>query len=214
MLSPIRPLVLGKRTRRSTLPPCSFALRAAIENSQSGRSGRPPNSKIYLRGNILSEKPEGLPERMLSQETRPNEPKGFSVLPWTLLDTAQIPGGEDKLRLMRRGSEFSIMLDDIELMNSRVGGSEEALATLSCGRISVRRQTRILIGGLGMGFTLRAARHSRREGATRRRRTRSASRSMGARPLGGSLRRQLDGSARQHRGNGCRSPDSLSSLDL
>ena len=81
----------------------------------------------------------------------------FSVLPWTLLDTAQIPGGENKLRLMRRGSEFSIMLDNIELMNSRVGGSEEALATLSCGRISSREDTRILIGGLGMGFTLRAA---------------------------------------------------------
>ena len=47
------------------------------------------------------------------------------MLPWILLDTAQIPGGEDKLRLMRRGAEFSIMLNDIELMNSRVGGSEE-----------------------------------------------------------------------------------------
>lgn len=79
------------------------------------------------------------------------------MLPWTLLDTAQIPGGEDKLRLMSRGSEFSIMLDDIELMNSRVGGSEEALATLSCGRLDAGRETRILIGGLGMGFTLRAA---------------------------------------------------------
>ena len=79
------------------------------------------------------------------------------MLPWILLDTAQIPGGEDKLRLMRRGSEFSIMLNDIELMNSRVGGSEEALATLSCERINARSETRILIGGLGMGFTLRAA---------------------------------------------------------
>jgi spermidine synthase len=79
------------------------------------------------------------------------------VLAWILLDTAQIPGGEDKLRLMRRGSEFSIMLNDIELMNSRVGGSEEALATLSCARISARKEPRILIGGLGMGFTLRAA---------------------------------------------------------
>jgi len=79
------------------------------------------------------------------------------VLPWTLLDTAQIPGGADKLRLMCRGSEFSIMLDDIELMNSRVGGSEAALARLSCGRISARGGARILIGGLGMGFTLRAA---------------------------------------------------------
>jgi spermidine synthase len=58
---------------------------------------------------------------------------------------------------MRRGTEFSIMLDDIELMNSRVGGSEAALATLSCGRIASRSETRVLIGGLGMGFTLRAA---------------------------------------------------------
>ena len=71
------------------------------------------------------------------------------MLPWILLDTAQIPGGEDKLRLMRRGAEFSIMLNDIELMNSRVGGSEEALATLSCERVSARGETRILIGGLG-----------------------------------------------------------------
>jgi spermidine synthase len=92
-----------------------------------------------------------------SRQAPPNEPKGFSVLPWTLLDTAQIPGGADKLRLMRRGAEFSIMLDDIELMNSRVGGSEEALAKLSCGRISAHGAPRILIGGLGMGFTLRAA---------------------------------------------------------
>jgi spermidine synthase len=85
------------------------------------------------------------------------EPKGFSVLPWTLLDVAQIAGGADTLRLMQRGSEFSIMLDDIELMNSRMGGSEAALATLSCERIAVRPNARILIGGLGMGFTLRAA---------------------------------------------------------
>jgi len=83
--------------------------------------------------------------------------EGLPVLPWIFLDTAQIPGGADKLRLLRRGSEFSIMLNDIELMNSRVGGSEEALATLSCERISVRSEARILIGGLGMGFTLRAA---------------------------------------------------------
>jgi spermidine synthase len=79
------------------------------------------------------------------------------VLPWTLLDTAQIPGGEDTLRLMCRGSEFSIMLNNIELMNSRVGGSEEALAKLSCERLGARKDVRVLIGGLGMGFTLRAA---------------------------------------------------------
>ncbi|WP_036286451.1 spermidine synthase [Methylocystis sp. ATCC 49242] len=79
------------------------------------------------------------------------------MIPRILLDTAQIPGGEGELRLMRRGAEFSIMLGNNELMNSRLSGSEEALATLSCERIRARPQPRILIGGLGMGFTLRAA---------------------------------------------------------
>lgn len=79
------------------------------------------------------------------------------MIPWTLLDTAQIPGGEGELRLKRRGAEFSIMLGNIELMNSRLSGSEEALAGLSCERIHSLPQPRILIGGLGMGFTLRAA---------------------------------------------------------
>jgi spermidine synthase len=78
------------------------------------------------------------------------------VIPWTLLDTAEMPGGGE-LRLKRRGAEFSIMLGDIELMNSRRCGSEEALATRSCERIADRRRPNILIGGLGMGFTLRAA---------------------------------------------------------
>ena len=79
------------------------------------------------------------------------------MIPWTLLDTAPIPGSEGELRLKRRGAEFSIMLGHIELMNSRLSGSEQALATLSCERIQACPQPRILIGGLGMGFTLRAA---------------------------------------------------------
>ena len=58
---------------------------------------------------------------------------------------------------MRRGTEFSIMSGTIELMNSRLGASEEALATIACGKIRDRPGARILIGGLGMGFTLRAA---------------------------------------------------------
>jgi len=78
------------------------------------------------------------------------------MIPWVLLDTAEIPGG-DELRLKRRGAEFSIMLGNNELMNSRLSGSEEALAKLSCQRLQGRERPRILIGGLGMGFTLRAA---------------------------------------------------------
>ncbi len=62
-----------------------------------------------------------------------------------------------ELRLMRRGAEYSIMAGSIELMNSRLSGSEEALATLAFDRIGQRSGARVLIGGLGMGFTLRAA---------------------------------------------------------
>jgi spermidine synthase len=77
--------------------------------------------------------------------------------PWTQLDAAPIPGG-GTLKLMRRGEdEFSITLGHNELMNSRLKGSEEALATLAIERIGQRPKPRFLIGGLGMGFTLRAA---------------------------------------------------------
>lgn len=79
------------------------------------------------------------------------------MLPWIQLDRATIPGEGGELRLKRRGREFSIMLGSTELMNSRLSGSEEALATLSCERIAGRKNARMLIGGLGMGFTLRAA---------------------------------------------------------
>src|SRR6185437_10978313 len=81
----------------------------------------------------------------------------LSVIPWSLLDTAQMPGEGGELRLLRRGNEFSIRLGHYELMNSRRGGSEEALATLACEKIRSRERPRMLIGGLGMGFTLRAA---------------------------------------------------------
>jgi spermidine synthase len=78
------------------------------------------------------------------------------VIPWTLLDTATVPGEGGELRLMQRDTEFSIRLGRSELMNSRMHGSEEALATLACARLAAPRP-RLLIGGLGMGFTLRAA---------------------------------------------------------
>jgi spermidine synthase len=58
---------------------------------------------------------------------------------------------------MRRGAEFSIRLGHNELMNSRLSASEEALATFACEKIRARERPKMLIGGLGMGFTLRAA---------------------------------------------------------
>ena len=79
------------------------------------------------------------------------------MIPWSLLATAPIPNGREELRLLQRGAEFSIKLGQNELMNSRLSGSEEALATITCERIRNRPAPRMLIGGLGMGFTLRAA---------------------------------------------------------
>ena len=78
------------------------------------------------------------------------------MIPWVQLDAAQTPGGGE-LRLMRRGAELSIMSGATELMNSRLSGSEEALARLTCAPLAGAPRPRVLIGGLGMGFTLRAA---------------------------------------------------------
>jgi spermidine synthase len=78
------------------------------------------------------------------------------VTSWMHIDTGIVPGGTP-LHLMRRGHEFSIVADTIELMNSTRGASEEALAILACGRVRGRGAARVLVGGLGMGFTLRAA---------------------------------------------------------
>jgi spermidine synthase len=76
--------------------------------------------------------------------------------PRALIGTAQIPGG-DELRLFQRGDDFMIVLDRNELMNSRMSGSEEALAVMTCERLGDASAPHILIGGYGMGFTLRAA---------------------------------------------------------
>ena len=79
------------------------------------------------------------------------------MIPWLLIDSASVPGAEVELRLMKRGDEFSMKLGANELMSSRLSGSEQALATLACKRIEAVAAPHLLIGGLGMGFTLRAA---------------------------------------------------------
>ncbi|WP_425491012.1 spermidine synthase [Novosphingobium flavum] len=70
--------------------------------------------------------------------------------------TALIPGGAE-MRLMRRGHEYTIMLERVELMSSRASHSEQALATMTAERLDGRPAPQFLIGGYGMGFTLRAA---------------------------------------------------------
>lgn len=77
--------------------------------------------------------------------------------PWLLLDHSEIPGNGGELRLYRRGDDYSIMIaGGGELMNSRVHGSEEALAELGCRHLQALADGRVLVGGLGMGYTLAA----------------------------------------------------------
>ncbi|MCU0685579.1 MAG: hypothetical protein MUF34_25610 [Polyangiaceae bacterium] len=77
--------------------------------------------------------------------------------PWELIDRVPVPGTSGTMSLLQRGHERSIMVDGAQLMSSLVHGSEDALAELACGRVAGRTGARVLIGGLGMGFTLAAA---------------------------------------------------------
>ncbi|MDA0733473.1 MAG: spermidine synthase [Chloroflexi bacterium] len=79
------------------------------------------------------------------------------MIPWKLLDTAETPGNGEELRLYQHDQDFSIKAGNYELMNSRVYGSEDALAKLGCQKIAGQPQPRVLIGGLGMGYTVRTA---------------------------------------------------------
>lgn len=79
------------------------------------------------------------------------------MIPWIEIDRAEVPGEKNELILRQRGDEFSIQIAGTELMNSRAHGSEEALASLVMARVSQKADQRILIGGLGMGFTLAQA---------------------------------------------------------
>jgi spermidine synthase len=81
------------------------------------------------------------------------------MIPWTLLGTAEIPNGGGQLKLTQREKEFSIHLKGVrgELMNSRVHSSELVLAELGCSDIKAKENAHVLVGGLGMGFTLSAA---------------------------------------------------------
>lgn len=78
------------------------------------------------------------------------------MIPRTLLATARIPGGPE-MKLYSRGADHMILVERDELMSTRMSGSEEALATLTAERLGNRPKQRWLIGGYGMGFTLRAA---------------------------------------------------------
>lgn len=74
-----------------------------------------------------------------------------------LIETALVPGSHNQMSLYHNGDDYSISVDGQELMNTRMHGSEESLAELGCQHLKGRPDGRILVGGLGMGFTLAAA---------------------------------------------------------
>ena len=75
--------------------------------------------------------------------------------PWELLGETRTPDGED-MRLTRQGSEYVILASGKPRMSSRMHGSEEALAAFGCRDARLLDEPCVLVGGLGMGFTLRA----------------------------------------------------------
>lgn len=79
------------------------------------------------------------------------------MLPWIELERAPVPGGTESLVLAQRGAEFVIRLGAHALMGSAAHGSEEELAERVCDRIAHRGRARVLVGGLGMGYTLASA---------------------------------------------------------
>jgi spermidine synthase len=76
------------------------------------------------------------------------------VIPRELLDTAQVPGQAGEMQLYRHDGDFIFRVHGADLMTSRVHGSEELLAELALARLSDASDARVLVGGLGMGFTL------------------------------------------------------------
>jgi len=77
-----------------------------------------------------------------------------------LIDTASLPGESGRLGLYRDGEDFVIRIEggpNVPLMSTRMHGSEDALGKLACERVAARARPRVLVGGLGMGFTLAAA---------------------------------------------------------
>lgn len=78
------------------------------------------------------------------------------MIPWQTLDRAEVPGGGE-LTLVRRGEEYAIRMNGAELMASRAHSSEEKMAVLAAEALGSKvARPRVFIGGLGLGYTLRA----------------------------------------------------------
>lgn len=117
------------------------------------RTGAPIGRQLVPRSDSAATQP---PVEAFTLQHAPvaSEPKGPETKPIEVVDVAQIPGG-GQLHLLKCGDDFSIQFGTDELMGSRNHRSEQALATLTCERLA-RNDGHVLVGGLGMGFTLGA----------------------------------------------------------
>jgi spermidine synthase len=79
------------------------------------------------------------------------------MIPWREIGRATVPGATAPLVLSQHQDEYVIRIGTRPLMSSRSHGTEEMLAERACARIADRAAAKILVGGLGMGFTLAAA---------------------------------------------------------
>lgn len=79
----------------------------------------------------------------------------YRMKPWALLGESQTPDGT-RLTLMRHDRDLVILANGKMLMSSRAHGSEEELAALACKHLATAESPRVLVGGLGLGYTLRA----------------------------------------------------------
>ncbi len=83
-------------------------------------------------------------------------PRSPRVRPWEILGESRTSDG-NAISLTRRGRDYLILVDGKPLMGSDMKGSEQALASYACARAKELEEPCVLVGGLGMGFTLRAA---------------------------------------------------------
>ncbi len=79
------------------------------------------------------------------------------MIPWRTLASAEVPGTSQPLVLLQRGDEFVVRRGTVALMGSGMHASEDRLAEAACAAVATRPRPRVLVGGLGLGFTLAAA---------------------------------------------------------
>lgn len=110
----------------------------------------------FSKGEFSSRKPNWTASHPLAEGVNGSMKERQSHA-WVIVDSATVPTDGNVVRLYRRGEEFAIRVESSELMASGVHGSEDALAKEACLRIKNCDAPRLLIGGLGMGYTLAAA---------------------------------------------------------